>query len=454
MAGIGWKLERMLEEGSLGKTIQAYLTGVAVTSAPWLLTTSVLVTLRVLARGNASIEFGRIELLITLAYAVTLVLSAPVHVVVSRYAADRLYERRLELVAGPLRRALTMTLVGFLAVGVAVMTIANAPLVLAVPGAALTAIVAAQWLLLAVGGGMSAPVGVLRAFALGALVSVLTAIALDRGAGLGARGYLLGFTFGQGIALLLMLVRVLHDLPAREERVPAGALREAFREYRLLAASALFVHAAVWIDKLLTWLLGSAAAARAFASASALAWFAVIPAFAWIYIRVETAFYRVFRRYFGGIETGASLDELEARAEDIRAETGRLLRGALALQVVVLALAELGAPHIIAALEMPAEATTALRLTLLGASLQVMTLLGLLLLYYLDLRREAYVIALCQLVSIAGGTAIAVLAGAPAALGAALGACIPAALAVWTVRRAVSSLVPETFQSQPFGSPY
>lgn len=452
MAGIGWKLERMLEEGSLGKTIQAYLTGVAVTSAPWLLTTSVLVTLRVLARGNASIEFGRIELLITLAYAVTLVFSAPVHVVVSRYAADRLYERKLELVAGPLRRALTATIAGFLVVGAAVMAIANAPFVLAVPAAALTAIVAAQWLLLAVGGGMSAPIGVLRAFALGALVSVLTAIALDRGAGLGARGYLFGFTFGQGVALLLMLVRVLHDLPSREARVPAGALRDAFREYRLLAASALFVHAAVWIDKLLTWLLGSADAARAFASASALAWFAVIPAFAWIYIRVETAFYRVFRRYFGGIETGASLDELEARAEDIRAETSRLLRGAIALQLVVLALAELAAPHIIAALAMPAEATVALRLTLLGASLQVMTLLGLLLLYYLDLRREAYVIALCQLVSIAGGTAVAVTAGAPAALGAALGACIPAALAVWTVRRAVSSLVPETFQSQPFGT--
>ena len=47
MAGIGWKLERMLERDTLGSTLQAYLTGVAVTSAPWLLTTAVLVTLRV-----------------------------------------------------------------------------------------------------------------------------------------------------------------------------------------------------------------------------------------------------------------------------------------------------------------------------------------------------------------------------------------------------------------------
>ena len=44
MAGIGWKLERMLERDSLSSTMQAYLTGVAVTSAPWVLTTAVLVT--------------------------------------------------------------------------------------------------------------------------------------------------------------------------------------------------------------------------------------------------------------------------------------------------------------------------------------------------------------------------------------------------------------------------
>ena len=42
MAGIGWKLQRLIDRGSLAGTIGAYLTGVAVTSAPWLLTTAVL----------------------------------------------------------------------------------------------------------------------------------------------------------------------------------------------------------------------------------------------------------------------------------------------------------------------------------------------------------------------------------------------------------------------------
>lgn len=451
MAGIGWKLERMLDKGTLASTVQAYLTGVAVTSAPWLLTTAVLVTLRVLARGHAHAEFAEVELLITLAYAVTLVASAPVHVVVSRYAADRLYERRLDLVAEPLRRALTFTLLGFLALGAVVMAIAGPPTALAVPAAVLTAIVAAQWLLLGVGGGMSAPTGVLQAFAIGAVASVVLAVGLERAIGLGARGYLFGFTLGQAISLLIMLVRILRDLPSQESPAPPGALRAAFREYRLLAASALLVYAAVWIDKVLTWALDGAALARTLASASALAWFAVIPAFAWIYIQVETAFYRMFRRYYGGIESGAGLDDLEESAQGVRREATRLVRGAFVIQLVVLVLAELAAPHIVGALGLAADATVALRLSLVAASLQVLTLLGLLLLYYLDLRREACIVAAAELVAIAGATVIARWFGAPLALGAALGSLVPAVLALWTVRRVVTSLVPDTFQSQPYG---
>ena len=451
MAGIGWKLERMLEQGTLSSTLQAYLTGVAVTSAPWLLTTAVLVTLRVLARGHATDEFARVEFLITLSYASTLVISAPVHVVVSRYAADRLYERRLDQVAGPLRRALTFTIVGFLLVGVAVMTLAGPSLALAVPAALLTALVGAQWLLLGVGGGMSSPAGVLGAFAIGAVASVLAAVGLERAAGMGARGYLIGFTLGQAVALVAMLVRILRDLPAQEAPAVPGALRGAFREYKLLAASALFVHAAVWIDKVCTWLLVGPDAARLLASASALAWFAVIPAFAWIYIRVETSFYRVFRSYYGGIDAGAGLDALEASARDVRAEAAQLIRGAVVIQLVVLVLAELAAPHVVAALGLAPAATGALRFSLLAASLQVFTLLGLLLLYYLDLRREALIVAAAELVSIAVATVIALAAGASPALGAAIGSLVPALLALWTVRRVVTTLVPDTFQSQPYG---
>jgi polysaccharide biosynthesis protein PelG len=450
MAGIGWKLERMLERDTLGSTLQAYLTGVAVTSAPWLLTTAVLVTLRALARGHVAAELAAVEQVITLTYAVTLVLSAPIHVVVSRFAADRLFERRVDLIAVPLRRALTFSLVAFLAVGTVTMLIVRPPLDIAVPGALLTAVVAAQWLLLSVGGGMSSPAGVLSAFAAGAAISVLAALGLERAAGLGARGYLIGFTLGQGAALVGMLLQILRSLPSAESAVPRGALRGALREYHLLAISAVAVQAAVWIDKIVVWITSGSAAASSLASATALAWFTVVPAFAWIYVRVETSFYTVFRRYYRGIETGAALGELEASARAVKSEASRLVRGAAIVQLVVTLLALIGAPHLVRALELPPEAALSLRLSLIGASLQVLTLLALLLLYYLDLRREAVRVAILEVISIGGATLIAIAGGAHPALGAAIGSVIPAFYALFVVRRAVSHLVPDTFQSQPF----
>ena len=117
MAGIGWKLQRMIDHGSLAGTIGAYLTGVAVTSAPWLLTTAVLTSLRLVSRARRPATSHGVERFLTVVYAVTVVLSAPVHVVVSRYTADRLYDRHIDRIAAPLRRAAALTVLGFALIG-------------------------------------------------------------------------------------------------------------------------------------------------------------------------------------------------------------------------------------------------------------------------------------------------------------------------------------------------
>jgi len=157
MAGIGWKLQRMIDHGSLAGTIAAYLTGVAVTSAPWLLTTAVLTSLRLVSR-HATGDFATVERFLTVVYAVTVVLSAPIHVVVSRYTADRLYDRHLDRIAPPLRRATALTVAGFALIGIALVVLMRLPLALAIVGAPLTAVIGAQWLMLSVGGGMMSPV--------------------------------------------------------------------------------------------------------------------------------------------------------------------------------------------------------------------------------------------------------------------------------------------------------
>jgi uncharacterized membrane protein len=448
MAGIGWKLQRMIDHGSLAGTIAAYLTGVAVTSAPWLLTTAVLTSLRLVSR-HAGSDFAGIERFLTVVYAVTVVLSAPVHVVVSRYAADRLYDRHIDRIAAPLRRATALTVVGFALIGVALVLAMRMPLAQALVGAPLTAVIGAQWLTLSVGGGMMSPIVLLRAFGIGAPMSLFGALAVERMAPTGGAGYLFGFAAGQLVTLALLVRGVARALPAATDE--SARLYPAFVEYKLLAWSAFAYYVSIWADKIVVFVVRGADAAAFYAAIAAVAWFSVIPAFAWIYVQVETAFYQRFRSFYSELEAGAPLRELKQHAELISEEAKRILRGAAAVQIGATTLVVAAAPRIVHAVGLSPDAGPLFRLASLGAGLQVFSLLEVLLLTYFDLRRDALAICGCLLVGVTGLTVVCSMLGWPPVVGHLVACAISAVLGLGLVRRRLQTLVLDTFQSQPFG---
>jgi uncharacterized membrane protein len=450
VAGIGWKLQRMIDRGSLAGTMGAYLTGVAVTSAPWLLTTAVLMSLRIVARSDGSPSFLTVEWIVTLVYALTVILSAPVHVVVSRYTADRLYDRRLDRIGAPLWRALVLTLLGFLAVGVAMAIAMRLPLAVGIAATLLTVIVGAQWLLLAVGGGLTSPLVVLRAFCAGAPLAIIASLWLYRGLHLGAVGYLCGFAAGQLVTLVVLLHGIAGSIPSETDE--EARLLPAFAEYRLLALSSLVYYLSIWTDKALVWVLAGGDAASMYSAISAIAWFSVVPTFGWIYVQIETVFYRRFRAFYGGLGGGAPLTLLRERAAAVTEEAMRILRGAARVQGTLLALTLLGAPIVMSLAALPSRAVWTFRLAALGASLQLLCLLEMLLLYYFDLRREALAVSLTLFAAEVGLVTAAHALGFPAASGYALACATAAAVGLLVVRSRMATLVADTFQTQPHGN--
>lgn len=448
MAGIGWKLEKLLERESLGGAVGAFLTGVAVTSGPWLLTTLVLVLMRMAAVRHGDPGIFEVERVITLVYASVLVLSAPIDIVLSRFASDRVYEGRADRIAAPLRRALAATLVLFAVVGTIDMWLIGAAPGLAVGGVVLAVVVGGQWLLLSAAGGLGSPATILRAFAAGAPISIIAATALSR-ASLGSAGYLYGFAIGQVVTLGLLLWGTQRCLPAEEDE--AGRLLPAFRAYAVLAAAAMLLQAGIWIDKLVVFLAHGGSVASVYAALAAIAWLSVVPTCAYLFLQVETRFYRRFRAYYAAVERGASLSELEAAAAAIRTESARVLAGTAAVQVIVTALALLLAPRIVEGLGLRAAGDEALRVLLLGATLQVVALCATLMLYYFDFRTEALVAAVVLLV----GNGVFTTAGlglVPLGTGYVLGCAASVAVALALLRSRLGTLLRDTYQSQPYGA--
>lgn len=438
----------MLERDTLGSSAGAFLTGVAVTSGPWLLTTLALVLVRLTASGGGD-GVGQAERIITVVYALVIVLSAPIDIVLSRFASDRVYERRHDQIAAPLRWVLGGALLGFTMVGTVAMTVLRPPIELAVPGALLATVVGGQWLLLSAAGGLSSPGIILRAFGFGAPVSVVAALVLSRTGALGQAGHLIGFALGQAITLSILLVGTMRALPAEEDE--RASIVPAFRDYWLLALSALAFHGGLWVDKLLVWARHGGLEASSYAAAAAIAWLSVVPACAYLFIQVETTFHRRFRSFYGALHSGASLGQLDRRARDVRREVANTLRGTATVQICVTLPCLLAAEIISRHLGIQGSGAVALPWLLIGAAPQVISLSATLLLYYFDFRGSALAAAATQLVGNGLATYAVDAAGGPLGVGYAASCLVSCAVAVGLLAMRMSNLVERTFQEQPYG---
>lgn len=438
----------MLERESLSSSLGAFLTGVAVTSGPWLLTTAVLVLMRVSAVAAGVEEVTEAERVVTVVYAIVIVLSAPIDIVLTRYSSDRVYEQRREQIVAPLRRVLAGCLIVFTAVGGLAMSICEAPVELVVPGAILATIVGGQWLLLSAAGGLSSPAIILRAFAIGAPVSCLAFLLFSRSGILGAAGYLYGFAAGQLVTLGLLLWGTLSVLPDGDE-TSESSFWSAVREYWLLAAAAFAFNAGLWVDKLIVLIAEGGYTASQYAALAAVAWLSVVPACAYLFVSVETRFYRRFHAFYHALFGGASLVELDVRAQQLRSQVWETLRGTAAVQAGITLLALMAGPTIVDALHLHGAGDHTLSWLLVGAGLQVIAVATTLLLYYFDYRSEAAAAAVAQL---ATNTLFTSLLTSDATLGAGypLACAITSAVAIGLLRYRMPALLNRTFQSQPY----
>jgi uncharacterized membrane protein len=80
----------------------------------------------------------------------------------------------------------------------------------------------------------------------------------------------------------------------------------------------------------------------------------------------------------------------------------------------------------------------------------MITLLGMLLLYYFDLRRDAFLVATTHLTTCIAATAGAWALGLPPGVGFVTASLPSTAIALRLVNRRLQKLVVETFQSQPY----
>ena len=432
MAGIGFRLKRLIAEESYGGWLRAHLYGAVLSSGPWLLSIFTLASLSLLSRHIVDDPARDVfRTIVAWTYSFSLVTTGALQMLVTRQLADALYLGRLGLVVTAFRwtmgwTALAHLLVGAIFYGLAPGLQPGTRLF----GVMLLVVVSSTWIAMIFVGAAQDYASVVAAFFMGNAVSA--AAALGGGHLWGVEGYLAGFLLGQTAIVFMLAARIEREFPARgvAERLRFGRV---LSKYGALAVAGICYNAAIVADR-----------------AVFLAYLSVVPSLTIFLVRVETDFYDRFREYYGAVSKHGTLGQVlqakERMAQCLRESLRRvfLAQGPLSLGLVALA------PWIASSLGLDRLQAAMLRPLLVGAALHVLALFGTIILLYFDRRRDAAEVSAIFLVANLALTAATLWAG-PRFYGQGypLAALLAAGWAYHRLEQTLRDLEYLTFASQP-----
>ena len=404
MAGIGFRLRKMLDQESYLATIQAYLYSALISSGPWLITILVLGSIGFL-QTRAAYPFSQVtvfRLVIIYIYAFSLIVVGLIQMPLTRYLADLLFSRDFPMY-------LPTYIASLIVVGV-VQTLIGAPAVFLFTDWSFTFASHAFILYLAVSFTWVAMIFVttVKDF-LSVSLSFLIGGAISLGLGYylgqvrGTEGYLIGYTAGQVFIFLMLTLRVAAEF--RSSLSISFDFLRYLKRYPTLMIIGFGYNLAIWSDKFIFWFGRPGRRVDAFLHSCDvydvpmfLAYLTIVPAMSLFLIRIETSFYQYYKNFYGAIVGKRSLrairQQKEAMIDSIKLSISRLLKtqGSISL------LAILAVPYLIDILPLNWLHLNILRIGILGAFLHVLFLLLSIALLYFEFRLETMWLTLMFLV--------------------------------------------------------
>jgi uncharacterized membrane protein len=409
MAGIGFVLRKLARRDDLAGVFQGYFYSAIVSSGPWLFTILTLGLLSVI--GHQFLyreELATFRIIIIYNFGFSLVLSAPFFMIATRHLADLIYAREAEKAPGMFLGALT-TLFAIHAPLVLwfYLIYADIPPLLRVGAIANYFLITGIWLSSVFITALKEFSFVTRSFAVGMIVSLLSAAALA--SVFSISGMLYGFNLGLAIIFFGLSSRVFAEYP-ETPREPFAFLRHMGRYWKI-AMSGFLYNLAGWVDKWIMWFAPERERLPAgfisypdYDTGMFLAYLTIVPAMALFTFHVETRFFEHYLRFYQDIQSHVRYERIERNHRELWNAIMDSARGLLVLQVTICTLAILLAPAILEELKVSPMQLGIFRLGVLGAMFHVLTLFLIVSLYYFDVRRQVLFVTATFLAGNAGLT--------------------------------------------------
>ncbi|AZB43956.1 hypothetical protein CEF21_17460 [Bacillus sp. FJAT-42376] len=404
MAGIGFQLQKLFKEDYYSSRLKAYLYSLFVTAGPWLIVISTILVLQLLLKAVPGVNAENKQLfMISVSYCFMFsqVLFGFQQLVVTRYTADCLYEKKEEKIFP--------SFLGFSSVTIVMAFVLWFVFALLSPlywgykcwMLALFVLLNLIWIMLLYLSGAKNYQSIAFAFLAGGIFSVLCMFSLLKwnpfpaGQWLSASVMMGSFTAGMAVTFLWLIYAMLRTFPSRGAAMPFEYL-SYFDKYPLLALTGVFYNAGLWVSNWLIWANGGEWLLDTFRyhpdydTALFYAYLTILPTYVIFVVSIETRFYERYRAFFSFINEGGTLTQIKKSKTSmllvLKQEVERLIRnqGFISLAILFLSISIL---PLFAGNE---QVLRIFRLTLIGAFCNGMTMVMMLLLLYFDDRMGAF----------------------------------------------------------------
>jgi uncharacterized membrane protein len=457
MAGIGFELRRILQRGTLLSLLGAYGYAGVISSGPWVLSILGILAVGLLAAAltGATAEVAQFQVSVTYLIALSLILTGPFQLAYTRFVADRMFERRNDLVLPNLQAVLLVVTwtAGSLGLVAAIWLFPQESIAYRLAMAAALVLLSNIWIVTLLLSGLKQYQAIVVLYAIGYGVSVAAALLL---LDWGLAGMVAGFALGQAILLAGMLGLVIREFPA--DRFLSFECLRRDQHFRSLVWTGLFYNLAIWLDKFMFWfypptsqeIVGPLRASLIYDLPIFLAYLSIIPGMAVFLLRLETDFVDHYDAFCEAVRGGGSLQMIE-RHRNGMVEAARIgLFEIVKIQAIAALLTIVAGEGLLRLLGISTLYAPLLSIMVIGAGLQVV-LLGILnVLFYLDRRRLALLLVAVFLAGNGALTALTLWLGPEffgyGYAGSLLIACV---LGLVILDRVFERLEYETFMLQP-----
>ena len=401
MAGIGFEFRKLLQKDTYWGLIQAYGYSGIVSSGPWILS---IVAILIVGIYSAAIvvppvAVTQFQVSVTYLFMASLILTGTVQLAYTRYIADRMFEKRTDLVMSTFNGLIMIvTLVGGVFGTTAVFLLfPNESNLYRLLMLAAFVILCCIWCATIILSGLKQYKVIVAMFGLGYIIVVGGALLLRP---MGKEGLLLGFNIGHFVLLMGMLLMIYRNYPS--SRFIGFAFLEKRRIYVSLMATGLFYNLGIWADKIMFWynpdtgapIVGYLNHSVIYDLPVFLAYLSIMPGMAVFLVRIETDFVDLYQKFYDAVREGGSLDYLNEVRDEMVFAIRQGIFEIIKIQGITVLLVFIAGPSLLRWIGIAELHLPLLYVQVVGASLQVVFLGLLNVFFYLDKRAIVAILTL------------------------------------------------------------